>query len=83
MLGRPLMSKMLPQSSRKRSRKTHIDATHLTRKRGVYYYRRLVPEHLGSEVALSLGTRSYREAEHFVERLDAAFDRVSERNALA
>lgn len=70
------MGKTLPQSSRKRSHKQHADATHLTRKRGVYYYRRLIPERLGTEVALSLGTRRYREAEHLAEQLDVTFNRV-------
>lgn len=49
---------------------------HLTRKDGVYYYRRRLPEHLGTDVALSLGTRRFREAEHLAEQLDEAFDRT-------
>ena len=51
------------------SRKEHADASHLTRKDGVFYYRRALPEHIeGTEVALSLGTR-HREAEYLAEHL--------------
>lgn len=46
---------------------------HITVKRGVYYYRRRWPHpHLG-EIAVSLKTRHYREAEHRARVLDAAF----------
>jgi uncharacterized protein DUF6538 len=68
--------KSLTQLSHKASHKARTNASHLTRKGGVFYYRRRLPEHLGTDVALSLGTRRYREAEHFAEHLDAAFDRV-------
>jgi hypothetical protein len=37
--------------------------THITRKRGVYYYRRRLPQHLGGEVSLSLRTKSFRREE--------------------
>src|SRR5687768_3276604 len=52
---------MLPQRS------------HITRKRGVYYYRRRLPAPSSGEVAVSLGTRHYREAEHRAGLLHAAF----------
>lgn len=59
---------MLPQRSH--------NATRLTLKRGVYYYRRRVPPPHGSEVALSLGTKNYREAEYLAALLDQAFESV-------
>lgn len=46
---------------------------HLTRKRGVYYYRRRLPGRLAGEVTLSLRTKLYREAEHRAERVDRVF----------
>lgn len=67
------MAKSLTQSSLKASRKQHADASHLSRKDGIYYYRRLLPPHLGTDVALSLGTRNYREAEHLAAALDLSF----------
>jgi hypothetical protein len=57
------MADSLTESSRKRSRTQHADASHLTRKKGVYYDRCLLPEHPEMEVALSFGTRNFREAE--------------------
>ncbi|WP_328805645.1 site-specific integrase [Sabulicella rubraurantiaca] len=47
--------------------------SHITRKRGVYYWRRRLPGTPRGEVALSLRTRRYREAEHLASRLDMAF----------
>jgi integrase len=55
---------MLPQCS------------HITKKRGVYYYRRRLPQPSSGELTLSLRTRSFREAEWLAARLDRAFDEV-------
>ena len=46
--------------------------SHITRKCGVYYYRRL-PETPAGEIALSLGTRNFREAQHLAGILDRVF----------
>jgi integrase len=51
-------------------------ASHLTRKDGIYYYRRRLPDHLGTDVALSLGTRNFREAEHLAEAIDLTYRRA-------
>lgn len=67
------MAKRLTQTSHKPSHKGHADASRLTRKDGVYYYRRRLPDHLGTDLALSLGTRQFREAEHLAEVLNSAF----------
>lgn len=54
---------MLPQCS------------HITRKRGRFYYRRRLPNpHIG-EVVLALRTVNYREAEHLARVVDSAFAR--------
>lgn len=45
--------------------------SHITRKRGIYYYRRRLPVPSQGEVALSLRTRRFREAEHLACLLDA------------
>ena len=58
---------MLPQCS------------HMTRKRGVYYYRRRLPHPHKGELALSLLTRRYREAEHLAALLDHTFSSVTKR----
>ena len=56
-----MRAEMLPQCS------------HMTRKRGVYFFRRRLPlPHVG-EIAISLGTRHFRLAEMFCEALDKAF----------
>ncbi|WP_375143950.1 DUF6538 domain-containing protein [Bradyrhizobium sp. Ash2021] len=52
---------MLPQCS------------HITKKRGVYYYRRRVPKSPGREVVLSLRTRVFRVAECLATGLDQEF----------
>jgi len=57
---------MLPQCS------------HITKKRGVYYYRRRVPKSPGREVALSLRTRVFRVAECLATELDEEFERLTE-----
>ncbi|MGH6879767.1 DUF6538 domain-containing protein [Hypericibacter sp.] len=72
---------MLPQRSHKCS---HIcshnsiesDGSHVTKKRGVFYYRRRLPSPPGGEVAVSLGTTNYREAEHLATMLDEAFNEL-------
>ena len=51
------MAATLPQCSR------------ITRKRGVYYFRRRLPRSHGGEIALSLRTRHYRKAEYLGEAL--------------
>lgn len=43
---------------------------HITRKRGVFYYRRRFPRPLVGEIGLSLRTRNYRRAEHLASCLD-------------
>ncbi len=53
---------MLPQCS------------HITRKRGLYAYRRRLPPILGGEITLSLGTRCYRTAEAAASILNSAFE---------
>lgn len=55
---------MLPQCS------------HITRKRGVYYYRRRLPRHPRRELTLSLRTRSFREAQWLAAILDREFRKV-------
>jgi hypothetical protein len=57
---------MLPQCSHKCSR--------ITRKRGVYYRRRLPRPHSG-EIAVSLRTRWFRGAQALAAILDSAFDK--------
>ena len=63
----PKVATMLPQCS------------HITRKRGVFYYRRRLPKPLTGELALSLRTRAFREAEWLARVLDAAFPRMLRR----
>jgi hypothetical protein len=58
---------MLPQCS------------HITRKRGVFYFRRRLPKPLSGEITLSLRTRVFREAAWLTHTLDAAFARVLRR----
>jgi uncharacterized protein DUF6538 len=57
---------MLPQCS------------HITKKRGVYYYRRRIPKCPNREVALSLRTRMFRAAEYLATELDQEFRRLTE-----
>lgn len=59
---------MLPHCSHK--------CSHITRKRGVYYYRRRLPGTATGEIAVSLLTRQYRLAEYRAARLDVLFARV-------
>jgi hypothetical protein len=72
---------MLPQCSHKRShigshKSSEHDGSHITKKRGVYYYRRRLPSPRGGEVAVSLRTRNYREAEHRAADMDDAFNKL-------
>ena len=55
---------MLPQCS------------HISRKRGIYYYRRRLPCGANGEVTLSLRTRVYREAQWLAAKLDIEFGRI-------
>jgi site-specific recombinase XerD len=55
---------MLPQCS------------HITRKRGIYYYRRRLPQHPTRELTLSLRTRCFREAEWLAAKLDEEFTSI-------
>ena len=55
---------MLPQCS------------HITRKRGVYYYRRRLPRDTKAEVTVSLRTRHFRQAQWLAAKLDRAFREV-------
>src|SRR5260370_27352637 len=57
---------MLPQGS------------HITKKRGVDYYRRRIPKSPGREVALSLQTRMFRVAEYLATGLDQEFRRLTQ-----
>lgn len=56
------MAKTLPQCS------------HITRKRGIFYWRRRLPRQCGNEIALSLRTRHFREAEHSAALLDRTLE---------
>jgi site-specific recombinase XerD len=49
-------------------------SVHISRRRGIYCYRRRVPGDRCAEVAISLRTRHFREAEHRAGLLDGAFD---------
>lgn len=51
----------------------HPQLTHITRKNGVYYWRRRLPGLQRGEVSLSLRTRRFREAEHRAALVDGAF----------
>jgi len=55
---------MLPQCS------------HITRKRGVYYYRRRLPGDAKREISVSLRTRLFREAQWLAAKLDREFRKV-------
>ena len=59
---------MLPQCSHK--------CSHITRKRGVYYYRRRLPKPFFGEIAVSLHTKAFLEAAWLSQRLDSAFERA-------
>lgn len=58
------MVTMLPQCS------------HITRKRRVYYYRRRLPKPFIGEVAISLRTKVFLEADWLSQCLNVAFDRA-------
>lgn len=71
------MRSRLTRPSHKLSHSRLSAASHVTKKDGVFYYRRRLPDRLGTEVAISLSTRSFREAEHLAEQLDTVFERVT------
>jgi hypothetical protein len=48
----------------------------MTRKRGVYYYRRRLPKPFSGEIALSLRTKVFLQADWLSQRLNSAFERV-------
>lgn len=68
------MGRKRTQASHKSSHNLNRDASHVAKKDGVFYYRRRLPEHLGTDVALSLGTRRFREAEDLAKQLDQVFN---------
>ena len=70
------MGSALPQCSHIGMRPGRVEVAHLTRKRGIYYWRRRLPARLGGEVSLSLGTRGFRMAEYLAAMLDGEFLRV-------
>jgi hypothetical protein len=47
--------------------------SHITRKRGIFHYRRRLPGEAWREVTISLCTRHFREAEHRAGLVDRAF----------
>ena len=51
--------------------------SHITRKRGIYHFRRRLPAPYLGEKTLSLRTKSYREAEHLAKVLDFDHDIIS------
>jgi hypothetical protein len=50
--------------------------SHITRKRGVFYYRRSIPKTPNGEVVLSLRTRVFRVAECLADGLDQEFRKL-------
>src|SRR4051812_33759630 len=50
--------------------------SHITRKRGVFYYRRRLPAPCHGEIAVSLKTKCFRLAEYRAGVLDSEFRRV-------
>jgi len=54
--------------------------SHISRKRGVYYYRRRLPNPHKGDIAVSLRTKGFREAEHLVTVLGHSFDHVIKNN---
>lgn len=70
------MGSTLPQCSHIGLRPGRVEVAHLTRRRGIYCWRRRLPARLGGEVSLSLGTRGFRMAEYLAAMLDGEFVRV-------
>lgn len=68
------MPKRVPQRSHRGS--------HISRRKGRYWYRRRLVCELGGEVCVSLRTRQFREAEHRAAILDAAFGNALSRAKL-
>jgi integrase len=56
--------------------------SHITKKEGVFYYRRRLPKPYISEVAISLRTRRFRFAEALAGQLDAAFHSFFAENSM-
>jgi len=56
---------------------------HITKRRGVYHWRRRLPGQAKGEIMVSLRTRRYREAEHLAAVADDGFAREWERLALS
>lgn len=71
------MDREVPHDAHKHSHKartrSHRDATRLTRKAGVYYYRRRMPGGLPGEIMVSLATNRFRHAEWLAVCLEARF----------
>jgi hypothetical protein len=57
--------------------------SHITRKRGIFHYRRRLPGEAWREVTVSLRTRHFREAEHRAELVDRVFDDALARARMA
>ncbi len=55
-------------------RSTLPQCSHITRKRGVFYWRKRLPHPQRGEVTVSLRTRNYRQAEHRAGILTRAFE---------
>ena len=56
--------------------------SHITKKEGVYYYRRRLPKPHVSEIAISLRTRRFRLAEALGDDLSSAFDSFFTENTM-
>jgi integrase len=52
----------------------HTHCRHITTNRGVYHFRRRVPQPSSGYVVVSLGTRNFREAQWLSERLRVVFE---------
>jgi hypothetical protein len=50
--------------------------SHITHKRGIYYFRRRMPQPWAFEICISLSTRDYREAKWLAGELASVFDRT-------
>jgi integrase len=50
--------------------------SHITHKRGIYYFRRRMPQPCAFEICISLSTRDYREARWLAGELASVFDRT-------
>src|SRR5687767_5990269 len=66
---------MLPQCSH--------NCSHITRKRGIFTYRRRLPRPHAGEITVSLGTASFWLAQAMAEALDQAFERFFAQAAMS